>query len=320
MDIRSVQGIDEAWDGYVWGSPGGTVFHTTRFLSYHPPERFEMMNLAIEEEGRPVCVLPGARVSTGDGSVFRSPVGASFGGPVFKEEDDLEAIGGALDCLSLHLRQEGLAGADIELPPPCYSTGRSQALAFMLSSAGYRLVSREATSVIPLGLVESQGLRPKVMRDMRRADSAGVKIGIGSDLGAFYDVLVKNLSARGAVPTHSPSELEKLFELFPDRMKILEARLEGKVIGGCFIMLCNPRAALAFYVCVDPEKKQLRVAERTIYECIEWLTGLRYEYLDLGTVSIGGKVNWGLLEFKNKFLSRLYVRDRYSLRFGGAAR
>ena len=33
--------------------------------------------------------------------------------------------------------------------------------------------------------------------------------------------------------------------------------------------------------------------------------------------SIGGKVNWGLLEFKNKFLSRLYVRDLYSLRFVG---
>jgi hypothetical protein len=50
---------------------------------------------------------------------------------------------------------------------------------------------------------------------------------------------------------------------------------------------------------------------------MRWLIDLDYEYLDLGTVSIGGKVNWGLLEFKNKFLSRLYVRDLYSLRFGG---
>jgi lipid II:glycine glycyltransferase (peptidoglycan interpeptide bridge formation enzyme) len=154
---------------------------------------------------------------------------------------------------------------------------------------------------------------------MRRADSAGVEVSAGGDLGPFYEVLKKNLSAKGAVPTHSLSELEDLFALFPDRMKLFEARLEGHVIGGVLIMLCNPRTALAFYVCVDPERKQLRVAERTLYECVEWLIELGYEHLDLGTVSIGGKVNWGLLEFKSKFLSRLYVRDLYSLRFGGRA-
>jgi len=320
MDIRSVQGIDDGWDDFVWNSPGGTIFHTTKFLSYHPPARFEFMNLAVRDGDDLVCVLPGGRVSTGDGSVFASPVGASFGGPVFSDDSDLETIGGALDCLALHLRELGLVGADIELPPPCYSPGQSQALAFMLSSAGYRLSSREATSVIPLGVVHSDGLRPKVRRDMRRADSAGVEIAAGTDLGAFYEVLIKNLSAKGAVPTHSPSEMEKLFALFPERMKLFEARLDGHVIGGCFIMLCNPRTALAFYVCVDPERKQLRVAERTLYECVKWLIELDYEYLDLGTVSIGGKVNWGLLEFKSKFLSRLYVRDLYSLRFSGVER
>jgi hypothetical protein len=315
MEIRNVQGIDEGWDDYVWKSPGGTIFHTTRFLSYHPAARFEFMNLAVGEGGNLVCVLPGGRVSTGEGPVFRSPVGASFGGPIFSDDDDLETIGGALDCLSLHLRELGLVGADIELPPPCYRPGRSQALAFMLSSAGYRLISREATSVIPLRVVHSEGLRPKVKRDMRRADSAGVEIAAGLDLEAFYEVLRKNLSAKGAVPTHSLSELEALFALFPERMKLFEARLDGRLIGGCLIMLCNTRAALAFYVCVDPEWKKLRVAERTIYECVEWLIELGYEHLDLGTVSIGGKLNWGLLEFKNKFLSLLYVRDLYSLRF-----
>jgi len=320
MDIRSVQGIDDGWDCFVWNSPGGTIFHTTRFLSYHPPARFEFMNLAVREGDDLLCVLPGGRVSTGEGPVFRSPVGASFGGPVFSDEGELETIGGALDCLSLHLRELGMAGADIELPPPCYSPDQAQALAFMLSSAGYRLSSREATSVIPLRVVHSGGLRPKVMRDMRRADSAGVEIAAGDDLGAFYGVLLKNLSAKGAVPTHSPSEIEKLFALFPERMKLFEARLDGRLIGGCLIMLCNPRTALAFYVCVDPEKKQLRVAERTLYECAKWLIELDYEYLDLGTVSIGGRVNWGLLEFKSKFLSRLYVRDLYSLRFTGALR
>jgi hypothetical protein len=315
MEIRRVQGIDDCWDDYVWNSPGGTIFHTTRFLSYHPAGRFEMMNLQMDEGSEIRCVLPGARVSTGDGPVFRSPVGASFGGPVFGDQTDLEVIGGALDCLSLHLRGQGLAGAEIELPPACYWEGRSEALAFMLTTAGYQLKSREATSVIPLRLVESAGLRPKVMRDMRRADSAGVRVGPGTDIGAFYEVLVKNLSAKGAVPTHSPGEIERLFVLFPDRMKIFEARLEGELVGGCFTMLCNRRTALAFYVCVDPERKHLRIAERTLYQCIEWLIGLGYDYLDLGTVSIGGKVNWGLLEFKNKFLSRLYVRDRYCLRF-----
>ena len=127
MEIRSVQEIDDRWDDFVWSSPGGTIFHTTRFLSYHPPARFEFMNLAVDEGENMVCALPGGRVGIGDGSVFISPVGASFGGPVFMDESDLETIGGAMDCLGLHLRELGFVGADIELPPSCYSPDQSQA-------------------------------------------------------------------------------------------------------------------------------------------------------------------------------------------------
>jgi hypothetical protein len=36
-----------------------------------------------------------------------------------------------------------------------------------------------------------------------------------------------------------------------------------------------------------------------------------YRYLEMGTVSIDGEVNWGLVRFKSKFGARPYLRERY---------
>jgi hypothetical protein len=38
-----------------------------------------------------------------------------------------------------------------------------------------------------------------------------------------------------------------------------------------------------------------------------------FTYLDLGTISIDGQVNWGLARFKSKFAPRTYVREKYIL-------
>jgi hypothetical protein len=319
MEIRRIQGIDDRWDDLVWTSPWGTIFHTLKFLSYHPGSRFDFLNLAFFKGNDVVCVVPGARVSTGGGDIFRSPAGASFGGFVFRDDSDLRTMADALSMFGKHIRDLGFVGIEMSFPPLCYSRSRSQALPFLMISSGYSLASREATTVVPLRLVREEGLNPTIRRNVRKAKEAGVEVRRGENLRAFCDVLEKNLGAKGVAPTHSPEELEALFSLFPDNMILLEAVLDERVIGGCLLVICNPVSALAFYICDDPAARQFRIAEATLHACLELLVGSGVEYLDLGTVSIDGQLNWGLLRFKSKFSPRLDVRERYSLRFDGAS-
>jgi hypothetical protein len=87
MEISRFEGPDEYWDSFVWASPGGTIFSTLKFLRYHPAGKLDFINLALKEGGDLVAVIAGGRVvGTADGGSagtawFRSPVGASFGGP-----------------------------------------------------------------------------------------------------------------------------------------------------------------------------------------------------------------------------------------------
>ena len=313
MEVVRIEGLDPGWDRFVRDSPGGTIFHTLRFLGYHPPSRFDFVNLAVREGDRFVCVVPGGRVEMGGRAYYRSPVGASFGGFAFADDRDLKTMFETLDGFKTYLKQSGFAGAEIALPPLCYSRSEDYALAFAMLASGFRLVSREATAVVRLEAADLDGLAPALRRNVRKAEASGVTVETGRSIGAFFDILKTNLAAKGAVPTHTAEELEHLMGLFPDRALLFEGRLDNRVVGGCLCLVCNERAALAFYICDDPDARQYRVADRVLFNCMMWLKERGYAYLDLGTISIAGQVNWGLARFKSKFMARTYVREKYML-------
>jgi hypothetical protein len=315
MDIQRIERSDEQWDRFVWESPGGTIFHTLRFLSYHPPSRFDFVNLAIRDGERLICVIPGAAVSRDSRRILASPVGASFGGFVFGDDSDLPIMSDALAVFEAEIRAMGFDGIDLVLPPICYTSSRDQALQFLLTSRGYTLTLREATAVVPLDTFDEDNPHPVLARNLRKASREGLEVRAGKELGAFYSVLERNLSAKNVSPTHTLDELGRLFELLPDRLVLLEAVMGNKVVGGSLLVLCNDRVGLAFYICDDPEERRLRITETVLNGSICRLKRSGHRYLDLGTVSRDGEADWGLVRFKSKFSPRTYVRESYSLRF-----
>jgi hypothetical protein len=313
MEVTLSNGSDPGWDGFVWEASGGTIFHTLRFLGYHPPGRFEYLDLSVKDAGSFVCVLPGGKVGGGGPKTYASPLGASFGGYVFADHGDLEAVCEAMRVSSEYLRGLGFRAVEITPPPACYFRSGYDALGFAMTSSGFRLVSREATAVVPLETVELAKMPPVVRRNVRKAGQSGVAVRTGRDIVPFHEVLSTNLAAKGAAPTHTVEELETLFELFPHRLQLFEAWLGSRIVGGCLTMLCNSRTALAFYICDDPDLRHFRVTESVLHSAVAWFKGQGYKYLDLGTISIDGKVNWGLARFKSKFMAETFVREKYVL-------
>jgi hypothetical protein len=296
----------------VWSSPYGTIFHTLKFLSYHPRGRFEFVNLAARDEEGLWAVLPGGRAVENGRPVFRSPLGASFGGFVFRRPDLRKMLETARQFHS-SLRGAGFEAAYMTLPPSCYYSHGDENIRYLMTAAGYRLYSRDATSVVPLSAFDQSSLHGVLARNLRKADREGLTVRQTRDAGPFYGVLVKNLAAKDAAPTHSLEEVNLLLDAFPGRVVVFEALWEDEVVGGCLVMLCNDRVGLAFYICDDPERRPLAVAESALYAAAVWLKEKGVTYFDLGTVSRGTAMNWGLMQFKSKFGTRTYVREHYKM-------
>lgn len=304
------------WDDFVRASINGTLFHTLRFLGYHPEKRFEFINLGFVDDGDLVCVIPGGRVKGESGYRFRSPVGASFGGHVLAQSD-LKVIEEVMGTFQAWLVSEGFSGCELVLPPPCYWKRWDEALEFALISAGYHLVSMDATAVVDLSSFERSELKPVLQRNLRKAEKSGVTIRTSGDPTAFYDVLLRSLAIKGAHPTHSLDEIRRLINLFHDEIVLFEAVIDGQSVGGCLIFRCNAACALAFYICDDPEFRSVRVTDLLLFESSRWLKAQGQRYFDLGTVSFGAEVNWGLLRFKAKMAGLIQTRRHYEITLGG---
>ena len=71
------------WDDLVLNhSANGNLFHTRRFLSYHPAGRFEDGSILIRKNGRLVAVVAANKTENG----WFSHGGTSCGGPVVRKD------------------------------------------------------------------------------------------------------------------------------------------------------------------------------------------------------------------------------------------
>lgn len=307
------EGHTEAWDEFVWDSNNGTLFHSRKFLNYHPKARFEDFSLIFKKDRKYLAVLPAALRSDADKKTLISHPGASMGGVVSKYSISLKDTFRIVEELLRFADRQGVAEIIITLPPEFYHTRPSNYLDFALLESGFTYSKREVTSVIPLDFAEEDALlifSPESRRAVRKAIKAGVEIRESSDFATFYSILEKNLNMRHNVqPTHSLDELMLLKELLPDHIRLFGAYVENTMIAGIVIFTCNPKVALAFYITHRGDMQEYRGVNALFYEVIRWARRNRFKFLDFGIFTVNMRPNWGLARFKESFGAQGVFRD-----------
>lgn len=305
----------EEWDRFVWSSNNGTLFHTRRFLSYHPPDRFEDNSLVFFKEGRILALVPAVRLNRQGRYILASHTGASYGGFVTQSELSIKDAFRLVESLLFYARQNGFHGVEMTPPPQIYLHRPSDYVAFALYKNGFMYRKREVSSVIPLDFNDDEVLftfNESSRRAVRRALKQGVYLRDYLGFADFYPILKKNLKLRHNVqPTHSLDELLRLYDLFPDRIKFFGAFHEQTLVAGVVIFICNPRVVLAFYISHDEEHQQYRGVNFLFYEIIKWAIREKYKFLDFGIFTVIEDVNWGLGRFKESFGAQGVFRDSY---------
>lgn len=321
--VRYTPDLAEQWEAFVWSANNGNIFHTRRFLSYHPADRFVDASLLFFKKGRLLALLPAVDWSDQGKHILISHRGASYGGFVIRDTLSIEEAFELVRALIDFCRREGFSAIDITPPPQIYLRRPSNYIDFALVQNGFGYRKREISSVIPLDF-RSEEILTTFSEMSRRAVRRGQKLGVvvretdkAADYERFYEILKKNLRLRhGVNPTHTLPELMRVKELFPERIKLFGAFLpDDTMVAGVVMFVCNLRVVLAFYISHDEAYQQYRGVNCLFHDIVDWGIRSGYGFLDFGIFTVNEDPNWGLARFKESFGAQGVFRDSLRLTF-----
>jgi len=318
MDIiRYNDDLEEKWDEFVDRSKNGTIFHTRKFLNYHPPDKFNDRSLIFSNKNNWAAVFPAAITEDNGRKIFKSHPGASYGGLVFQDKVSLQTVINVVDDLLNYARDQGMDYIEMRLPPRVFQIHPTEELDYVLSYKGFDVTAIELSSAAPLYIDLTKRFRGDTLRSVKKAGKAGVIIKESNDWDKYWPLLYKNLMERHkTTPTHTLEELNTLVSLLPNKIRLFAAYHDDKLIAGTAVFVCNKAACHTFYIAQNYEYQQFRPINLLFHNLMLQLKKEGFDYLNFGisTEAGGTIINPGLFRFKEGFGGCGVVRRYYRRR------
>ncbi|HRN69565.1 MAG TPA: peptidoglycan bridge formation glycyltransferase FemA/FemB family protein [Candidatus Woesebacteria bacterium] len=319
IKIRKIKESDlTTWEDFVKNSNNGTIFHSLRFLSYHPPKRFKFHHLIFYKNNTLIACLPAGLNNT----QLTSPLGGSYGSIItnnitFNEYEEI------IDALIKYARAKKFTNITLTPPPVIYLKYQNQLESFLLEYKGFNVLYHLITNAVDLSTIDSNSilnsLTPMHKRAVKKSFNVGVTTSFSEDYSDFYKLLLKNKRKFNTTPTHTLKDIKYLTKVFPDSIKLLIAKSkEGQTIAGILLFCTNEQTVLAFYICHDYNYQHLRAVNRLFYDSITWAIANNYRWFDLGVSMDTTSRNVmepsrNLISFKEGIGTRGFLRTTYSL-------
>lgn len=269
MIVRD-QGLDDideqAWERFINNSNNGTMFSRPRFY-HHQDEPVPIRFVGCYEGEDLVAGLVGS--FSEDGTEFTSPVKASYGGLILPPVafTDTEK---ALTVIREYFMTMDIQRIQLTFPPLWYQRQLNQDLDFLLRYHGFRESKVLISSIVSTNEYSRKTISHDNWKSIKKARNSGVELGPLDDFDAFYELLLQNKSKFNLKPTHSLSEIKRLFELFPDEMNLTGAWLDDKLLAATMTMHCHPNVLLVFYICSMDKYKRYRPVNMMMHEvCLQ---------------------------------------------------
>ena len=314
---KFIEEQSDLWEKIVKKANNGTLFHTRKFLSYHPPGRFVDHSLVFQKKDKPYILFPAADKECDGKRFLVSHPGSSYGSFVTPEDVSFADSYAVVESLIKYAKKQGFTGIRLTPPPTIYNRRLSNYIEFALIRHGFTYSKREVSSILFLEETIEQNLakfKPSHRQAVRKAIKAGVEVYKTNKIGEFYEILKKNLKIRHNVtPTHTLDELLKLKELFPKKINLFGAFIEGKMVAGVVNFIATPDVVLAFYISHNEEYQETRALNLLFYTIFDWAIKEQYKVFDFGIFTVNEEPNFGLARFKENFGSSGMFRDTFEI-------
>ncbi|MCD7710608.1 MAG: GNAT family N-acetyltransferase [Porphyromonadaceae bacterium] len=307
--VRYEPALRSEWNAAVEASRNGTFLFHRDYMEYHA-DRFPDHSYCFYWKGRLIALLPAHQ----SGDMLCSHAGLTYGGLLLLPAATLHRVSAIFSLLAETLPKEGMTRLLYKCIPYHLHRYPVEEDRYLLFRRGALLTACNVASVVDLSApLRFSELR---LRGMRKAQAAGVVVGESEAWPEFWSVLQENLRQRfGAEPVHTLEEIERLHALFPDKIRLFTATVNGRIEGGTVLYECG-NVARTQYISASPQGKACGALD-LLFAYLLQERYASFRYFDFGTSNgdNGRFLNEGLVAQKEGFGGRSVVYETYLLTF-----
>jgi len=305
ITIKKYYDSDElVWDDFVDKECFGTIYHTRKFINYHPINRFEDHSILLYDKEIIVCVLPCCKK---DDNYF-SYTGTTYGGPVIsKKYIDIEKLSVIIDSIFNYYENK----INFRLANDIYFDESIHILYYLLSRK-LKMVPELSWYINTkddfISKIKNKRNKKYLMNVINNSKLKCTITNDEEDYKQFYNILQKNLlTTHNSKPTHTLEEFIKLKNniLCDNSFLILCKDDQNLILGGVYVIKATKQCWYTFYISRNIDVKYRNISIIYIMYIISLLSNKEnIKYIDYGisTENIGKTINLGLSEYKQESL------------------
>ena len=233
--------------------------------------------------------------------VLSSPFSAPFGGFHYKHELIVyELIYEFLSDLKDYVSSEGLKQISITLPPDLYQQNMNAKLVNAFIRSGYKMEVPDLNNWVNLKKFNGEWTKSVVAQNCRKAIKHGLKWSVVTEMKEFeevYEVIHNNREVQGRKIHMSLKDVLDVKKVYPVDFFLIRDK-EGTCLGSAIFYRGHESIIQGIFMGNDIEKRNLGVTDYMYMNIYQFYKDLGYEYIDLGTSSLEGEPNPGLIRFK----------------------
>lgn len=322
---------EKTWDNFVENGILGTIYHTRKFINYHPKDRFVDNSLLIFCKEDLICVVPACKKNTKnitypliyseDGDIdidpreFTTPntkilsdfsyMGSTYGGPVFLEKYfEIRYVKLIIDKIFEYYNNQ----IEFRMANNIYFGDNVFTVYSLLSS---KLIMKPElswyikTNEDFVGKISNKRNKKNLKKMI---DNENIKCYHSIDIEdykLYYDLLDKNLTTRHKTsPTHTKEEFLYLKEILQNNGLLYLVKENNNILGGVYVIKVTTLCWYTFYISKNVDSDNHAAIPYLMYTIGQDAKKEGVKYLDYGisTENKGSSLNEGLADFKERSL------------------
>lgn len=299
------------------------LFHRHKFFALHCPESarafyFRGVSATHNPEKN---LFSFAFTETSEKGYFKSPLRGSYGGLGVHAVPHIQEMALFLDQVLAQMQTEGARGLDIACAPHCYDpTSLSLSYNLFLQN-GFSIFRNELNYAIPVSKEEfesrlDRGNRARLKKGLEH--HLKTRLAVPSEYRSAYEVICANRARRGFPITMSWPQLEEMFAAFPEDSKVFLTTCEDRTVASAICFRINSQILYVFYWGEADGLSEISPITSLAKDIYTYAQSESYRLLDLGTSTIDGAPNLGLIHYKlnlgaevsNKFFFRKVFNEK----------